>query len=77
MVETKVNKGSAISFQVNQQEVEKYTRAPFPSKNDIDRTMDSFNFMPRISLAEADTIKVCGLFLHVTEVSKVRQYKNP
>eukprot|EP00112_Aurelia_sp_Birch-Aquarium-sp1_P008515 Seg1940.2 transcript_id=Seg1940.2/GoldUCD/mRNA.D3Y31 product="cGMP-dependent 3' 5'-cyclic phosphodiesterase" protein_id=Seg1940.2/GoldUCD/D3Y31 len=45
-------------MQISQQEVEKYTQAPFPSKTDIDSTMDSFNFMPRISLAEADTIKI-------------------
>jgi len=45
-------------MQFNQQEVEKYTSKPFPSKNDIDSSMDKFNFMPRIVLADFDSVKV-------------------
>lgn len=52
-----------LKWQVSQEEIEKYTKAALPTKESLDAQMDEFSFMPRISFAETDSIRVsvtCG-----------------
>jgi len=58
-------------MRVSAEDIEKYVNSPFPTKVEIDEKMDSFSFMPRISLAEHDTIKVViAMFTDLDLVSR-------
>eukprot|EP00795_Rhopilema_esculentum_P000240 gene240-9880_t len=45
-------------MQVSHQEIRKYSTEPFASKDEIDKDMDSFNFMPRIALPDTDGVRI-------------------
>lgn len=51
----------SVCFQVAQDEIDKYTQHKMPTKNELHAHMDQFSFMPRISFAEEDSIKVCHI----------------
>ena len=54
-----------ISYQVSQDEIDKYAKVAMPTKDSLHPDMDKFSFMPRISFAETDSIKVFRLFLSI------------
>ncbi|XP_057313271.1 cGMP-dependent 3',5'-cyclic phosphodiesterase-like isoform X1 [Hydractinia symbiolongicarpus] len=60
-------------MRVSDEDTEKYTSLPIPQKEDLDVDMDKFSFMPRISFAESDSIRV--VLAMFADLDLIRRWK--